>query len=66
MVEHVIKFLSIRVNVVSSRRFSFADYIIINGAFFLCHVMLFWLFLERHPFIYIRRRDFFFAIKYSK
>ena len=45
-------------NLVSSSRFSFADYVIINGAFFLCRVMLFWLFLERHPFLDIRQRDF--------
>ena len=52
MVDCVVKFQSNRVNFVSSRRFLIADYVIYQGHFFLCQVMLFSQFLDYLPFIY--------------
>ena len=40
MADHVFKFQSNRVNLVSSRRFLITDYVLYLRCFFLCHVML--------------------------
>ena len=61
MVDYVVKFQSNRVNFVSSQRF-LNDLRNLLAVLFLCHLMLFWQFLNYFPFIYRAARFYAFRV----